>query len=289
MSYWSYVNGTITVRTPFYSGDINRIKDYITWSIKQVRHYGNDITGSEGPAEFYVNVGGHPSSYSSETTDNWDYGYITVVGSLRDREGPETIEETKKFLRRLEHFLNIEYINLNVAGDGTVNITENVYSKLREVDADWDKNEEYRDQLFRIQLQNKHRFFDQLLTLEKSCEIAEILTNVSPDTLTGLLCNFGIDRAIDWDYTDSYYDWFKKHKVTAHDPEDIIYEGWFRKRKYPPKVSVDILVGDLRDKVYGTNKYKYPTVERKKLRRLYGLTKAASQNKDVMEEFNRWE
>ena len=117
MSHWTYVNGTIFVATPFSTSVRSRIEDYILWSIRQIRKRGVDITGSESPVKFFAHCGYYPSCDPYESAETWDYGYITVVGSLRGREDQKTIDETDAFLRRLEHFLRVEEVNITVSGD----------------------------------------------------------------------------------------------------------------------------------------------------------------------------
>jgi hypothetical protein len=289
MSHWTYVNGTIHVRTPFYSCKVGRIKEYIEWSIAQVKRYGIDITGSEGPARFFVNAGGHPSCYSSETADTWDYGFVTVMGSLRDREDEETLNEADLFLKRLEHFLRLETIRITVSGDKTKTIDGNAYSKINAFDDDWEKNEKYRDKLFNIQLKNSHRFFDQMLTLEKASEIAEILTHVSPDTLEGLLCNFGVGRTFDWDFTDRRKDWFKEHKVVVRPLDQSCFESWYKKRRWPKKVSAEEIEDELDELAYSDDRYDITEQERKKFAKLRNIVHLARQNEDVMKEVERWD
>ena len=172
MSHWTYVNGTISVETPFSTSVRSRIEDYILWSIKQIRKHGVDITGSESPVRFFVHCGFHPSCYTSESADTWNYGYITVVGSLRDREDQETVNETDAFLKRLEHFLRVEEVNITVSGDEKHTFNGNAYSEIKEFNDDYDKNEKFKDKLFNIQLANSHRFYDEQLTLEKASDIA---------------------------------------------------------------------------------------------------------------------
>ena len=279
MSHWTYVNGTIFVATPFSTSVRSRIEDYILWSIRQIRKRGVDITGSESPVKFFVHCGYHPSCDPSESAETWDYGYITVVGSLRDREDQTTIDETNAFLMRLEHFLRIEEINITVSGDEKYTFNGNAYSKIKEFDDDYDKNEKFRDKLFNIQLANSHRFYDEQLTLEKASDIAEFITHVSPDTLVGFLNHFGIDRTIDWEFTDRRVEWFKDHKVNVRSVEDRRYEEWFRKRKYPAKVTLEELKDELDELAYGDKRYEFTAREHEKITKLKTAIETVQSNK----------
>lgn len=279
MSHWTYVNGTIFVATPFSTSVRSRIEDYILWSIRQIRKRGVDITGSESPVKFFINCGYHPSCDPSESAETWDYGYITVVGSLRGREDQKTIDETGAFLRRLEHFLRVEEVNITVSGDESHIFNGNAYSKIKEFDDDYDKNEKFRDKLFNIQLANSHRFYDEQLTLEKASDIAEFLTHVSPDTLDGFLNHFSIDRTIDWEFTDRRVEWFKDHKVNVRSVEDRRYEEWFRKRKYPAKVTLEELKDELDELAYGDKRYEFTVREHEKITKLKTAIETVQSNK----------
>ena len=279
MSRWTYVNGTIGVKTPFSTSVRSRIEDYILWSICQIRKRGVDITGSESPVKFFVHCGYYPSCDPYESAETWDYGYITVVGSLRDREDKKTIDETDAFLRRLEHFLRVEEVNITVSGDEKHTFNGNAYSKIKEFDDDYDKNEKFINKLFNIQLVNSHRFYDERLTLEKASDIAEFLTHVSPDTLDGFLSHFGIDRTIDWEFTDRRVEWFKDHKVNVRPVEDRRCEEWFRKRKYPAKVTMEELKDELDELAYGDKRYDFTVREHEKIVTLKNTIGTVQSNK----------
>lgn len=279
MSHWTYVNGTIGVKTPFSTSVRSRIEDYILWSIRQIRKRGVDITGSESPVKFFVHCSYYPSCDPYESAETWDYGYITVVGSLRDREDKKTIDETDAFLRRLEHFLRVEEVNITISGDEKHTFNGNAYSKIKEFDDDYDKNEKFINKLFNIQLANSHRFYDEQLTLEKASDIAEFLTHVSPDTLDGFLSHFGIDRTIDWEFTDRRVEWFKDHKVNVRPVEDRRCEEWFRKRKYPAKVTMEELKDELDELAYGDKRYDFTVREHEKIVTLKNAIGAVQSDK----------
>lgn len=290
MSDWTYVQGTMSVQIPFYSVKKDRVKEYIEWSIKQVRKYGFDITGSEGPAEFYINLPAHPSMYSSETSDSWCRANIHIVGSLRDRMLNQTKDETNAFLKKLSLYMSLDNINITINGYGEEVITETTYSKLYDY-TDNEHSDEYeklRNKLYEIQLANKYRFFDSLLNLKLGSDIAEIISNSSPATIEGLFCNFGLDRIFDWDFTDRIKDWYKEHKVKINAVEDEKYNSWFRKRKYPPKPNNEDLLEELHSKVYGPNSYEYDTVEQVKNKRIYHIVDTAINDKRLMEKVNMW-
>lgn len=279
MSHWTYVNGTIRVKTPFSTSVRSRIEDYILWSIRQIRKRGVDITGSETPVKFFVHCGYYPSCDPYESAETWDYGYITVVGSLRDREDKKTIDETDAFLRRLEHFLRVEEVNITVSGDEKHTFNGNAYSKIKEFDDDYDKNEKFINKLFNIQLVNSHRFYDERLTLEKASDIAEFITHVSPDTLAGFLNHFGIDRTIDWEFTGRRVEWFKDHKVNVRPVENRRCEEWFGKRKYPAKVTLEELKEELNELAYGDKRYDFTAMEHKKITTLKTAIGTVQSNK----------
>lgn len=279
MSHWTYVNGTIGVKTPFSTSVRSRIEDYILWSIHQIRKRGVDITGSESPVKFFVHCSYYPSCDPYESAETWDYGYIMVVGSLRGREDQKTIDETNAFLRRLEHFLRVEEVNITVSGDEKHTFNGNAYSKIKEFDDDYDKNEKFINKLFNIQLVNSHRFYDERLTLEKASDIAEFLTHVSPDTLDGFLSHFGIDRTIDWEFTDRRVEWFKDHKVNVRPVEDRRCEEWFSKRKYPAKVTMEELKDELDELAYGDKRYDFTVREHEKIVTLKNTIGTVQSNK----------
>lgn len=291
MSDWTYVAGTMQVEIPFYTVNKDRVKEYIEWSINQVKKYGHDISGSEGPAEIYVNTVAHPSMYSSETSDSWQFANIQIVGSLRDRMLGETRNEVIAFLKKLALFMGLDNIEITVhAYSKSETITEHAYSKLYDYNdtETYDKNEPYRDKIFNIQTQNKHRFFDHVLNLQTAANIAEIITNSSPTTIEGLLNNFGLDRHIDWNFTDHITEWYTDHKIKIPNPEDESYNHWFKKRKYPPKPDLNKLCDELRSKAYGAESYTYDPVEQEKNRRIYRIVDTAVSDKRLMDKVNMW-
>lgn len=291
MSDWTYVNGTIRVTVPFYTVKKDRVKEYIEWAINQVKKRGCDITGSEGPAEYFVNIPAHPTMYSSESTDSWDNAYIQIIGSLRDRMQDQTRNEVNAFLKRLNYYMIVEGIDITVSGSGEPEeIIEHAYSFLYDYSDDehYDEYEKYRDKLFRIQLANRHKFYDSLMTFKAAADIAELISNASPNTIEGFLCNFGLNRIIDWTFTDNICDWYKEHKVSVPDQDDKQYDKWFRKKKYPPKHEDQKLVDELHDKAYGKDSYDYDEVEKVKNKRLYRIVEVAIRDKDVMKKVNMW-
>lgn len=289
MSHWTYVTGTVRVEIPFQTVVKDRVKDYIEWSIKQLKKKNIDITGSEGPANFFVNVFPHPSLYSSETGDSWSYGFITIAGSLRDREDSETIKEVKNFIKYLDYFMDVDDVMLEVSGDNKTTINTSYYAEIYACDDTWNENEKFRDKLYNIRFKNKHRFFDAQMTLEKAADIAEFITNVSPDTLEGLLCNFGIDRHIDWDYTDRMKSWYKDRHVTIRQPDDLHFKEWFKKRKYPKSPTIEELRDELCDLAYNADHYALPHAEQKKISKLYRIVNVASRSKTVTKTLAKWD
>lgn len=79
---------------------------------------------------------------------------------------------------------------------------------------------------------NCQRFYDNVVAdFKKCCEIAEILHNLSPKGREGLLDNFGIERLIDWDYSDRYKSWYEgqfERKIPEPDYEPY-YATWLEK------------------------------------------------------------
>lgn len=205
MSNWTYVNGTLTVEIPFQTVIKDRVKDYVVWSISQTKKHGYDITGSEGYAEMYVNTQNLMTMWSSECGNSWSIAHVQIVGSLRDRELECTIDEIKKFLKKLVQFVSIRDVNIRVSDSIHKEIlTEHYYSKLYELDDAklYNMNHEYRSKIFNIQLHNQHRFFDNLLDFRTCANIAEILSRASPTAIDCLLSNFGLDRLLSWDFDE---------------------------------------------------------------------------------------
>ena len=131
MSYWTYVNGTITVHP---MGRTQPEKRYI---LDTVLNHLPRVTGSEGDMNVYViQKAGHNSSSScdefGEITNNLldYYGYksrngwlqtqdeyiLVVNGALRDREFNETFREFMKWTVRLGKRVGIEDILVEIKG-----------------------------------------------------------------------------------------------------------------------------------------------------------------------------
>ena len=286
MSHWTYVSGIVRIRLPFETVRKDRLVDYVNWSLHDMEKRGFNITGSEGPIETSVYATQHPSSYSSDNADGYDNGVITVIGSLRDREFDETARETKAFLKALARYVDVEEVLLRV---NDVIFDEQPYGKLYDFNSEnYDKLEAKRDQLYRIRLMNKFKYFDQYLTLEHAAEIMEVLRNLGPKTMDGMLNNFGFDRVIDWDFNDHHEDWMKREKIAI--PTDVTrkdIDDWFRKRKYPKKLSLEAFSEKLDDLVYG-HKQERPVTEQEFFRQVRTYISHALANEDIRKEVEKW-
>ena len=132
MSFWTYINGTITVKP---MGRTQPEKRYI---LDTVLEHLPRVTGSEGDMEIYVNQrAGHNVSCSCDEfgmrTDNLVamYGYksrkrgwhetqdqylLTVKAGLRDRMFDETKREFLNWLCRLAKRVMVEEVLVNIQG-----------------------------------------------------------------------------------------------------------------------------------------------------------------------------
>lgn len=132
MSFWTYINGTVTVRP---LGRTQEEKEYI---LKSVLNHLPLVTGSERDMYVYVIQKNGDSSSSScdefgEVTNNLvdNYGnrsrkrgwlrtqdeYILVVnGSLRDRIFDQTYKEFQKWLCRLAKRVGVEDVLVEIKG-----------------------------------------------------------------------------------------------------------------------------------------------------------------------------
>lgn len=290
MSYWVHIGGTIQVSAPFYSVSAGRIKDYIEWSISQCKKYGYKIEGSEGPAKFFVNVPNRPHLFASNNANTLCDGCITVYGSLRDSSNFTATRETNAFLRRLSHFLKVDEVSINIDdGDDKSLIDKTVYDiEYERLYENGDMTNDLTHKLFLLNLANSHRYYDQLLTLEKASEIAEFITHVSPKTLNGLLGNFGCDRTIDWDYTYDMKSWFANNKIPVDLPsKDSMHEQsdkWFKQRKYPRRLTAKELKNELCEKTYGDKSFENTVIEHNKNEAIYNIIKTALNNKIINED-----
>jgi hypothetical protein len=135
---------------------------------------------------------------------------------------------------------------------------------------------------------NKFKYFDQYLTLEHAAEIMEVLRNLGPKTMDGMLNNFGFDRVIDWDFNDHHEDWMKREKIAI--PTDVTrkdIDDWFRKRKYPKKLSLEAFSEKLDDLVYG-HKQERPVTEQEFFRQVRTYISHALANEDIRKEVEKW-
>ena len=286
MSHWTYIRGTFNAQLPFQSGNKDRIIAYIEWAIKMTRRNGFDITGSEGPVKFFVNPPVTPSSFSSEDGETFNYGFVTVIGSLRDREDDQTIGETQKFLAKLQQFMELTAVHIRVKGDYSTPI-EAVYPNYEDLSFDeYDKYEAQRDKLWRIRHFNCQRFYDNVVAdFRKCCEIAEILHNLSPKGREGLLDNFGIERLIDWDYNDRYKTWYEgQFERKIPEPDYDRSEKWAWKKTYPKKPTIAQVIDEVLEFAYGDKKHDFSQEEHEKLRViLESLRKVQSREEDKNE------
>lgn len=286
MSHWTYIQGTVKVTIPFGTVNRERLVDYINWSLTDMEKRGFDITGSEGPAEKFVAASRHAGTYASNDANTFERGVITITGGLRDREFEETAREVKSFLKVLVRYMTIDDVFLTV--DDVV-FTDHPYGKLYTFDSkEYEALEPKRDQIYRIHQRNKHRFFEQYLTLERAADIMDVLKNIGPKTMDGLLNSFGYDRVIDWEFNEHYADWMKRCKIDIAKSVDwkSIY-AWFNARKYPKKLSADELLHKVRDFAY--EKEEDQTVAEHRFRRdIYSYVSRAVKNEEIRKEVEKW-
>ena len=98
MSMWTHIVASIDVDTFIES-------DTIKEDVEKMLEKAPKITGSEGPADVFVNV--RSGSNISSEDGNHDYQTlvaITVIGDLRDREKHQTEKEWETF----KDFIGIE-------------------------------------------------------------------------------------------------------------------------------------------------------------------------------------
>lgn len=118
MSKWTHITGAIHIDT---FRELN--KPELQEHIEGVLAKAPQITGSEGNAEFFVNVLGGYNTYIFDPDLNEDTGYqtdvvITINGDLRDREVVETLAETKAFLHYLKQNFTILNDAIAIENDG---------------------------------------------------------------------------------------------------------------------------------------------------------------------------
>ena len=113
MSYWTYVNGTITVNVP------GRTQPEIRYILETVIAHLPKVTGSEGNMDVYlIQKNGHNFSSTHNEFGIWQKDweqmqtkYIIVLdGSLRDRMFSQTFKELNIFLNRLSKRLQVDDI-----------------------------------------------------------------------------------------------------------------------------------------------------------------------------------
>lgn len=125
MSYWTYVNGNITVNP---MGRTQSEKRYI---LETVLDHLPFVTGSEGDMEVYI-IQKNGYNNSSSHTEFGEWGgyknwktlstevqdeYILVVdGSLRNREFEQTYKEFQKWLCRLAKRVDVQDVLVEVGG-----------------------------------------------------------------------------------------------------------------------------------------------------------------------------
>lgn len=286
MSHWTYIQGTIKVSIPFGTVRRERLVEYINWALADMEKRGFDITGSESPAEKFVAASRHAGMYASENANEYNHGIISILGSLRDREFAETAREVKSFLKVLVRYMAIDDIFLSV---DEVVFNDHPYGKLYSFDTkEYETYEPKRDQLYRIQQRNKHRFFEQYLTLERAADIMDVLKNIGPKTMDGLLNSFGYDRVIDWEYNDHFVEWMKRCKIDiAKNVDWKTIDDWFHKRKYPAKLPSDQLVEKVRDYAY-EHEEDQTVAEHRFRSQIYSYVSRAVEDDKIREEVEQW-
>ncbi len=146
MSVWTHVNGVIEVDT------LARSSAEAMYLAQTVVNHLPKISGSEGPAEYYLNL---VSGYNmASTCDEFDRRsnlhrsfesqtrvLITIDGHLRDREFRRTLFETTKALARLSSRLWVLSCTVAVNGDYQDSyVFNNPEWILEREQTDWAKN-----------------------------------------------------------------------------------------------------------------------------------------------------
>lgn len=113
MSYWTYVNGSITVDT------VGRTQSEARYILETILAHLPKVTGSEGNMNIHiVQKAGHNRSSSHDEFEVWSEDwlkmqtqYILVLeGALKDRMFEDTFKELNKFLNRLSKRLDIREV-----------------------------------------------------------------------------------------------------------------------------------------------------------------------------------
>jgi len=181
MSFWSYIQGTIEVETmpDFHSRE--DLETYVKYVIDEINKKTGGITGSEGPAEFFVNSHRYASMFSN-AGEGFTKAYITIHGHLRDRSNHETIPEFKKFISHLYLYMDIENIlvrtsdslqshlftSAEIGSDHLSNtfLAEHIDADPYPIFSDNDEedavNESKRRKLFRVQQKHAEKYFKML-------------------------------------------------------------------------------------------------------------------------------
>ena len=97
--------------------------------------------------------------------------------------------------------------------------------------------------------------------------------------------NFGIERLIDWDYSDRYKSWYEgQFERKIPEPDYDRSEKWAWKKAYPKKPTIAQVIDDVCTLAYGDKEYDFSKEEHEKLRIiLESLRKVQSHEEDKNE------
>ena len=104
MSQWTHVFVVAEVEG-YDARSRQELGDQITQRIR-----GMEISGSEGPADVYVNVASNPGTWHLKlggTIYYWNRAYIIWAGHLRDRDKKTTQGEVDNLLARLKREFSV--------------------------------------------------------------------------------------------------------------------------------------------------------------------------------------
>lgn len=219
MSYWTYLNGSIKVSVicqPFYTKE--SLASYVDWALTEIRKE-HDITGSELDVKIGVNlldvsgwIGDGPYS-----RDEYSEVQLSLAGSFRDREFPQTYKETMDFINTLIDYFEVDRISVDMwddMGENQKHITslcleskESTCLNLNELQ-DIDS-----DDLWHTRMKHMDEFKHFYCTKERMIEAINLLNLMPFKVFEDVMDSHPIDRRINWDYSDSYVKWLLEHNL----------------------------------------------------------------------------
>lgn len=219
MSYWTYLNGSIKVSVmcqPFYTKE--SLASYIDWALSEIRKE-HDITGSERDVMIGVNlldrngwIGDGPYS-----RDEYCEAQLSLSGSFRDREFPETYKETMDFINALIDYFEVDRISVDVwndVGDNTKHITSLCLESNESTCINLDDLQDIdNDGLWHTRMKHMNEFKHFYCTKERMIEVINLLNLMPFKVFEDVMDSHPIDRRIDWDYSYNYIKWLLDHNL----------------------------------------------------------------------------